>query len=85
MFFKGLSAFLQVLIDLIALSAKFVFSVLPPSPFTFIKHIGFGDLLAQVNYFVPVYEFVVIVEAWLVAVGVFYVYSLWARFVKAVE
>lgn len=85
MFFKGLSLFLQALIDIVAASLKLIVSVFPPSPFTFIGSVGAGDLMANINYFVPIYEFIAIIEAWLVAIGLYYVYSMWARFLKVVQ
>lgn len=85
MFFKGLSLFLQALIDIVAASLKLLVSLFPPSPFTFISTIGAGELMANINYFVPIYEFVTIIEAWLVAIALYYIYSMWARFLKVVQ
>lgn len=76
---------IQGFIDLIVVTLNFIFGMLPTSPFTLLRSSPFASLLAQINYFIPVYEFVVILEAWLVAVGVFYVYSIIARWLKAIN
>lgn len=83
--FKGLSKFLQLIIDAIVAVLNGLCSLFPPSPFKIIEHTGFGDLIAKINYFIPVYEFVAIGEAWLVAVGIYYAISIVARWVKAIE
>lgn len=83
--FKGLAAFAQMLIDAICAVLNAVCMLFPPSPFKLVSVSGFADLLGKINYFIPIYEFVAIGEAWLVAVGVYYAISLVARWVKAIE
>lgn len=85
--FKILSAFLQKLINIIGDVLKAIISILPDSPFIYITSADsdFSDLLSKINYFIPVYEFVAIIEAWLVAVAVYYLYSVIARWSKLIE
>lgn len=83
--FKGLAAFVQALLDAVVVVLNFVAGIFPNSPFTIIEHTGFGDLLAQINFFVPVYEFISLMEAWLVAVALYYAVSTLARWVKTIE
>ena len=83
--FKGLAAFCQLLIDALAVVATAICKLFPASPFTMLEHTGFGDLVAQINFFLPVYEFLSIAEAWLIAVGLYYLIALIARWVKAIE
>ena len=52
--FKGLAAFVQTLLDTVVVVLNFVAGIFPSSPFTIIQHSGFGDLLAKINFFVPV-------------------------------
>lgn len=85
MFFKALSMFLQFLIDAIGAVLGFLVGLLPGSPFTFVSGSQFGEFLSKINFFIPIYEFVSILEAWLVAVAVYYLYSVYARWVKAIE
>lgn len=85
MFFKALSMFLQFLIDAVGAALGLLVGLLPGSPFNFISGTQFGELLSKINFFIPVYEFVSILEAWLVAVALYYLYSVYARWVKAIE
>lgn len=57
----------------------------PNSPFTFIKNSEFNDLLSKINFFIPIYDFVAIAQTWLVAIALYYLYSIYARWVKAIE
>ncbi len=83
--FKGLAAFCQMLLDALAFVLQTICKLFPPSPFVIVEHTGFGDLIAKINYFIPVYEFVSIAEAWLVAVGLYYAVSVVARWLKAID
>ena len=83
--FKGLAAFVQALLDAVVVVLNFVAGIFPNSPFTIIEHSGFGDLLSQIKFFVPVYEFISLMEAWLVAVALYYAVSVLARWVKTIE
>lgn len=83
--FKGLALFAQKMLDALVLVANAVAALFPPSPFVIIKHTGFEDLIAKINYFLPIYEFVSVLEAWLVAVAVWYAISVVARWIKAIE
>lgn len=83
--FKGLAAFVQALLDAIVVVLNFVAGIFPNSPFTIIGHSGFGNLLSQINFFVPVYEFISLMEAWLVAIALYYAVSTLARWVKTIE
>lgn len=81
-FFVGL---INLIILAIGTALNALVSIFPPSPFTFVADSRFSDFIAEINFFVPIYEFVSILEAWLVAVGVYYAYSIIARWLKAIE
>ena len=83
--FKGLAAFCQMLLDAIVAVLNGLCSLFPASPFKLVADSAFADLIAKINCILPVYEFVSIGEAWLVAVGVYYAISVVARWVKAIE
>ncbi len=85
MFFAALSKFLQFILDALSGLLSLVVSFMPTSPFTFLANSQFGDLLAKINYFIPVMDFVVMLESWLVAIAAYYLYSIWARWVKAID
>ena len=60
--------------------------LLPQSPFrAFIDEIGEHEWLGYVNWLIPIDKFIVIGEAWLVAVGLFYLVSVILRWAKAIE
>ena len=73
------------LLEIIGALAGILYGLLPNSPFTIIENSEFGSLIAKINYFLPIYEFVAIMETWLIAISVFYLYSLFARWIKAVQ
>lgn len=83
--FKGLASFIQMFLDAIVAVLNTVCLLFPPSPFKIVADAGFADLIAQINYFIPIYEFVAIGELWLVAVGLYYAVSVVARWIKAIE
>lgn len=86
MFFRGLSSFLQLLINVFGGSISFVVNVFPSSPFTILAtDSDISILLSKINFFIPVYDFVSLLESWLVAVSAYYVYSVWARWIKAID
>ncbi len=72
--------------DVLIQIADLLLSFLPDSPFTaYIDAIERIPELGVVNYLLPVSEMIAIGEAWLVCVGVFYLYSAVLRFVKLIE
>lgn len=83
--FKMLGSFCQKILDIIAAVLSWVIDLLPDSPFSIIQATGVGSLLSDINYFIPIYEFLAIGQAWLICVGVYYLYSVVARWVKAIE
>ena len=63
-----------------------VLKLLPTSPFAaYIDALENIPFLASLNYFLPISTFVAIGEAWLVAVGLFYLYSIILRWIRAIE
>lgn len=67
-----LNAFLDLLLKLLS-----------PSPFApFIANLKEVPYLGYINWFIPVGAFVKIGTAWLVAIAVYYLYMVIARWVK---
>ena len=63
-----------------------VLALLPTSPFrSFIEACGEFPYLGWLNWFVPVGQIIAIGEAWLVAIGLFYMYSIVLRWIKAIS
>jgi hypothetical protein len=82
---KLLASFLQKLIDIAGTSLSFIVDLLPQSPFSLAQSSQFSDLLADINYFVPIYEFIAIGQAWLIAIAAYYLYSVFARWIKMIQ
>lgn len=62
-----------------------VLSVFPTSPFApYIEQFSEIPYLPWLNWFFPIKECLVVMAAWLAAVGIWYAYSIIARWVKVV-
>lgn len=83
--FKILGGFLQRIIDIAGDALNLLLALFPPSPFDIVQDSQFNDLVEKINYFIPVYEFVSIMESWLIAIAIYYLYSIYARWVKAIQ
>lgn len=63
-----------------------VLVMLPDSPFIMLeKSSEINAVLGFVNWVVPLSEMVAILQLWIVAITVFYVYQLILRWAKAIE
>lgn len=72
--------------ELIQQFGAWVMGLLPRSPFVaFIDALEQMPFLSTLNYFVPIGTFVAIGEAWLVSIGIFYLYSIILRWIRAIE
>lgn len=72
--------------ELFASFGAMLTTVLPRSPFTeFISSMGSLPGLGWLNWFFPVGACLKIFAAWLVAYGLYLVYSIILRWIKAVE
>ena len=72
--------------ELLAKFGNMILTVLPKSPVQ--QFLGsFDDLpyLSYLNWFIPVSSIIIVLEAWLVAIAVFYLYSVILRWVRAIE
>lgn len=74
MLIKGIASFFELII-----------SFLPKSPFTLIDNSPIKDFLGYLNWLIPINSMLAIGEAWLLAIGVFYIYSIALRWVKAID
>ena len=63
-----------------------VLALLPDSPFQLLtRNNTVIEYLGYVNYFIPMSEILAILQLWLTAVGIYYVYQAILRFAKVVE
>ena len=83
--FYILGQLIQKIIDIIGVALTTITNIFPDSPFNYIDASGFGDILSKINYFVPIYTFVAIGETWLIAITLYYLGSIFARWIKAIE
>lgn len=66
--------------------AGLLVSVLPTSPFQeYISDFVPPSWLGYLNWFLPVGTFLSILSAWLVAIGLYYLYSVIARWIKVIQ
>lgn len=72
--------------ELVTRFLDWVCALLPTSPFvSYIDALERLPYLAYLNWFIPVSSFIVIGEAWLVSVGLFYFYSIILRWIRAID
>ena len=78
-----LTGILQGVIDALAAILNVVLLLFPKSPFVMLSELTLrSDLVKFLNYLLPISEMVVLTEAWLAAITVFYVWSVMAKWVK---
>lgn len=72
--------------DKISYVLQAILLLLPDSPFVMIQaDQDISLILGWLNWIFPIGEMVAILEAWLIAVALFYVYQLILRWAKAIE
>lgn len=85
MIIGALIDFVNFIIDGLVKFLSFILGLLPKSPFVYIDGSSYSDYISKINYILPIYEFIGILEAWLVAVALYYVYSIGLRWIKAID
>lgn len=76
---------INLLIKAVGSVLGFLFSVLPPSPFSILDNSIIKPYLGTINYFVPFKEAILILEIWTGAIIAFYLYQIVLRWIKAIE
>lgn len=76
---------LNYIIKALGVVLSFIFGLLPPSPFKLIDNSPIAEYLPTINYFIPVSEILAIGQSWLFCIGVYYIYQIALRWVKAIE
>ncbi|MBP1559722.1 MAG: hypothetical protein J6C96_00540 [Oscillospiraceae bacterium] len=72
--------------DVFANAADSVIAALPKSPIVYIaSNSEAKKIMGYVNFFIPIYTYISLVEAWLTAIVVYYVVSVILRWLKVVE
>jgi hypothetical protein len=65
-----------------------ILKLLPESPFLVLDELTTTDYyqwLKWLNWFIPINTFIAILEAWLVGLGLYYIYQIVLRWVKAIQ
>lgn len=75
-----------IIVAILAVIIALLCKVLPTSPFlAYMSWSGFSEYLPYINYFVPIDAFIVIGEAWLSCVGIWFVVKLARKAVATVS
>ena len=76
-------------IYLVGMVFNTLFSFLPDSPFSgvplMLKRNGLVDLFGYVSYIIPIKQIISITVAWVTCIGLYFIYSIALRFIKAVD
>lgn len=82
LFFNKLSFILDFFVGVV----NSVVSLLPNDPFMgYLNAVDDIKFLKYLNWFIPIGDFIVIGETWLAAIAIFYTYSVFLRFFKAID
>lgn len=73
------------LLSMVGTIIQLVLLMFPDSPFNITLPAEVSDIIGKANYFLPIGEMVAIAETWLVAIGIYYAYSVYARWAKTIE
>lgn len=76
---------IQAIIQLVQKFAASIIQLLPQSPFRdFIEEFQTPEYLGWLNWIFPVGACLRVLAAWLVSIGLFYFYSIAARWIKII-
>lgn len=84
MIWQGLITFINLFLKAVGLMLQALVSILPPSPFQALSNLSVQSYLPALNWIIPVSEILAILQLWIVAVSVFYLYSIVLRWAKAI-
>lgn len=63
-----------------------IIDFLPTSPIVYLETIPeVKKYLGYINWFIPIYSMIGLTEAWLFAIGVYYIVQIALRWIKVVE
>lgn len=78
--------FLQWISEKFSKIADAIIDALPKSPISYLaENETVSKYLGYVNYFIPVYLWISILEGWLIAVVTYYVFQVILRWIKVIE
>lgn len=62
-----------------------IFSLLPDSPFNALSTSPIAKYIGYLNYLIPIQEMLNIGLSWLACIGIYYLYQIGLRWIKAIE
>ena len=66
--------------------ADAIFNVLPKSPIVYLEtNSEIRTILSYINWFIPVYLWISILESWLVSILTYYIVQIVLRWIKVIE
>lgn len=80
-----MEGFLTSVMDGLEAAAKWVVNFLPMSPFRAISNASVAEFMGNIGWVIPVSEILAILQLWIPAVAVFYLYQAVLRFTKMIE
>ena len=81
-----LLSLLQGLLDGFVVFGQGLLHLLPSSPFQSVYGLAIDNqLLNSLAWIIPIPQILSVLQAWVVSVGAFYVYSVALRWIKAIE
>lgn len=75
---------LNVLIKALGTVLSWVFNLFPPSPFQAVDSSPVSQYLGGLAWVLPINQIVAILEVWIACIGVYFMYSIVARWIKVI-
>lgn len=66
-------------------SLKFVYNILPNSPFQSLSNSDISQYISGLNWFFPIQQIISIMQAWLTCVLTYYAYQIILRWTRAIR
>jgi hypothetical protein len=81
---------IQGIIDWFAEIGHYIINLLPNSPFSLIENIGLDEVMGSkwlewLNWLLPLKQIIAILQLWVSAIVVYYIYQAILRWVKAIQ
>jgi hypothetical protein len=80
-----MTAIFNAILDGVAAIGDGLVWLLPTSPFTGLQNSLDSDILGYINYFIPIDQMLSVGAAWLLAIGVYYLFQVVLRWAKAIQ
>ena len=75
----------NTIVDGLKAAGVAVVALLPDSPFAILSNTAVGQYMGWLNWLVPLEQMVAVLEVWLSAILIYYVYVTILRWIKAIQ